>query len=214
MKGETVGTKLRLHRVSSTASPYIHIAKAEYPEIVLFGEAFRLMSPVMIFAGNGIVIKNTDDGRLRVRKLSAGDHDQEQLVEQTLVAMVRAIVDLGGGYTDVVQAITEARDHGSLDCKVAFSAMPKPGRRLDRDSDEDAVGADEDVAPDDPSPASGDLDDQGELPLANEDEADNGTMGLSSISDTTGLDEADLEGLLLFDEDLDRPAAVIDQLHP
>ena len=49
--------------------------------------------------------------------------------------MIRAIVRLGGGYAEVVQALQEARQGGYLDAKVVVNAMARPDRAYHRGED-------------------------------------------------------------------------------
>ncbi len=47
--------------------------------------------------------------------------------------MIRAIVELGGTYPDVVQALQQAKADGALPSRFEVDALPQPGRRYDRD---------------------------------------------------------------------------------
>jgi hypothetical protein len=64
--------------------------------------------------------------------------------------VVRAIVELGGTYPDVVQALQQAKNDGALASRFEVDALPQPGRAYDRHaadfSSEDA-GAIEDDEP-------------------------------------------------------------------
>jgi hypothetical protein len=57
--------------------------------------------------------------------------------------MIRAIVRLGGGYAEVVQALHEARQGGYLDAKVVVNAMARPDRKYHGDEDPTATNPDE-----------------------------------------------------------------------
>ena len=46
--------------------------------------------------------------------------------------MVRAIVELGGTYPDVVQALQQAAQDGALASRFRVDALPQPGRQYDR----------------------------------------------------------------------------------
>ena len=59
---------------------------------------------------------------------------------------MRTMVELGGSYTDVVSAITQARQRGSLKARVAFDALPQQGRQYYLD-EEEASDADTDEDP-------------------------------------------------------------------
>ena len=53
--------------------------------------------------------------------------------------MIRAIVELGGTYPDVVQALQQAKADGALVSRFEVDALPQPGRQYDRDA-ADALG--------------------------------------------------------------------------
>jgi len=46
--------------------------------------------------------------------------------------VIRAIVDLGGTYPDVVQALQQAKVDGALASRFEVDALPQPGRSYDR----------------------------------------------------------------------------------
>jgi hypothetical protein len=47
--------------------------------------------------------------------------------------VIRAIVELGGTYPDVVQALQQAKASDSLAGRLEVDALPEAGRRYDRD---------------------------------------------------------------------------------
>ena len=49
--------------------------------------------------------------------------------------LIRTIVKLGGGYSEVVQCLEEARKAGCLEGRLAVEALPRPNRRFYRDDD-------------------------------------------------------------------------------
>jgi hypothetical protein len=142
IRGQVLGEEFYLHVVSSTGPGLVHVAKTERPEIVLFGSEHQLREPVVVFAGSEIVVRSDPGGGLRLRRLTAGEEDQEVRVSAELEEMIRGIVDLGGGYPEVVQAISEAKSTGALPSRLEFSAMPELGRVYHRDADEEAGGGD------------------------------------------------------------------------
>ena len=133
IRGQVVDDKFFFHVVSAGGPPLVHIAKHERPEIVLFGADHALREPVVLFAGNEIVIRSNDSGGLTLKQLTAGEDDRALQVELDLAKMVGAIVELGGGYPEVVQAIGEAKSTGALLSRLEFSALPELGRIYTRD---------------------------------------------------------------------------------
>jgi hypothetical protein len=136
IRGQIVQGKLFLHTVSSEGTPLVHVAKHERPEIVLFGSEHPLYEPVVLFAGTEIVVKSNDAGGLTLRKLTSGDDDPEIKVAAQVGDMVRGIVELGGGYPEVVQAISEAKSTGALQSRLEYSAIPEAGRTYQREANE------------------------------------------------------------------------------
>jgi len=137
VRRETLGDEFRLHAVPVGSGAMVHVSKSDSPEIVVFGEEVKLNAPLVAFAGKRIVVRSTDEGQILVRQLTdTDDGDRQLIVDPDVTTVVRAIVELGGKYADVVEALAEARSKGSLDCRLDFGAIPRPGRKLYRDRDE------------------------------------------------------------------------------
>jgi hypothetical protein len=136
VRGESLGGGFAYHEISSEGTPMIHLSKLQRPEIVLFGQHQKLVPPAFLFAGKEIMIKGTEDGRIRLIRFTNGDQeDQQETCDAEVDSMIRGIVRLGGGYAEVVQALQEARQGGYLDAKVVVNAMAQPGRTYHRGED-------------------------------------------------------------------------------
>ncbi len=224
VRGTVLGGQFQFHTVDSAAEPLLHIAKSERPEIVIFGSKIHLQHPVMLFAGKQIAIRSTDDGRIRVRRLSANEDDQQRIVSDELSDVIRAIVELGGKYTDTVEAISAAKRHNNLPCRLEFSALPTTGRTLRREDTELAAA---------PPNATKLLPSQDEFAVATEPAASQAPPAADRLGavdrdlprpaspavpgEVKFVDEDDLSGLILFDdEDLSGAglAPVIQQIDP
>jgi len=133
IRGEKMAGRFFMHQVGSEGPPLVHISKQDRSEIVLFGDSIPLTSPVILFGGERITVRDTVDGRMKVKRLSDGeDQDQQMVVDATLPEVLRAVSELGARYTDIVDIIGQAKRNGCLDCRVAYSALPKDGRTFDR----------------------------------------------------------------------------------
>ncbi len=144
VRGESLGGKFAYHVLDSDGPPMVHIAKVQRPEIVVFGQGQKLVPPAFLFAGRDIMIKGTEDGRLRLVRFGVADQeDQEETCEAAVDPLIRAIVRLGGGYAEVVQALHEARQGGYLDAKVVVNALAHPNRTYRRGEVPDRAGPDE-----------------------------------------------------------------------
>jgi len=138
--GEYLGEKFHYHQLTTEGPPLVHIALSHRPEIVLFGREHNLRHPVVLFAGNKIVIRSADDGALTVTKVSAGEEDREKRCSTKLDDVIRTAVDLGAEYVEVVQLLRGAKDNDSLVARLEFGALPKVGRTYQRGKRDEASG--------------------------------------------------------------------------
>ena len=70
----------------------------------------------------------------------AGRLQQQEAPEaetRTYADVIRTIADLGGSYADVKHSIDEAKSREYLTSRVVVDALPKPGRRYYRESEDD-----------------------------------------------------------------------------
>jgi hypothetical protein len=110
----------------------VHVTQSHLPEIVLFGKDQHFHLPLVLDAGKNTLVKGLDNGNIRVSRFSAGAEPQQREVSTRVDEVIRAIVDLGGTYPDVVQALQQAKVDGSLVSRMEVDALPEPGRRYDR----------------------------------------------------------------------------------
>jgi flagellar basal body P-ring protein FlgI len=136
-KGEVLAARFRYHVLASDAEPVIHLTRSRVPEIVLFGHEQKLKVPrelTMLKAGKNIMIAPLESGELR-----AGRYDTQETVYEVFSPevdkLIRAIVKLGGGYSDVIECLQEAKQKGCLPGRLAVEAMPKANRKFYRDDD-------------------------------------------------------------------------------
>lgn len=141
--GLNMKDQFTLHVLPTSGVPMVHVARSKTPEIVLFGKGQMLQLPLSIEAGNEIMINSTREGQLVLAKYAVGEPDQRRMVTPQVEEVIRAIVDLGGTYPDVVQALQEAKAAGVLTSRFEVDALPKAGRTYDR-------AATTDGAPDEP----------------------------------------------------------------
>ena len=146
VRGEMLEDALVLHLIPSQGEPMIHVRRTERPEIVLFGQEICFQTPAAVFAGPRILIKSEDSGRLKISRFSLGKDDVSEYCTTQVADVIRTMVKLGGNYADVVAALTQAKQRGVLTARVAFDALPRPGRQyyLDQETpDETDAGISE-----------------------------------------------------------------------
>ena len=59
-----------------------------------------------------------------------GKTTQQRIVSTNVEEVIRAIVDLGGTYPDVVQMLEQAKESGALESRFRVNALPEVGREL------------------------------------------------------------------------------------
>lgn len=157
VKGEILGDEFHYHVLDVGGPPMIHVTRNRLPEIVVFGADQRLNGTFAIDAGNEIMITRRDGNEISVSKYTVGAADQKRIVSNRVDDVLRAVVDLGGTYPDIVQALQEAKNCGALSSRFEVDALPEAGRTFDRLADlpdrPDGNGeTTEKASPDSPSP--------------------------------------------------------------
>ena len=140
VQGENLNDVFALHVVPTNAPAMVHIRKTEKPEIVIFGSEIQLLTPFVASAGKEIMLTGSGQ-KIKVTRFGAAE-DQTVICPNNLTEILRAIVHVGGDYAEVVRFVnnvTKRTDNGqpSLDCRVEFDAIPKTGRKFNRDRDSD-----------------------------------------------------------------------------
>jgi hypothetical protein len=121
--------------IPSAAPPMVHFSMTRRPEVVLFGQDHPMVPPAFLFAGTEIMVKGLQNGQMRVSRFRVGREEEETLtVDASANAMIRAIAHMGGGYAEVLQAVSEAKDSGYLESKVVINALARPNRSYRRSS--------------------------------------------------------------------------------
>ncbi len=138
VRGEQLG-EFSYHLLDVGGPPMIHVTRNRRPEVVVFGPDQRLNTPLVLNAGNQIMITNSPTGEVSVSKFTVGESDQKRVVSARIDAVIRAIVELGGTYPDVVQALQEAKQTGALSGRFEIEALPEAGRRFERATDDALV---------------------------------------------------------------------------
>jgi len=168
--GQRTAGGFSFHVLRTEGPPMIHATRNRRPEIVLFGQGQRFLTPLAVDAGNQIMVTSVPGKEeIAVSRFSVNEADQRRVVSTDVDAVIRAIVDLGGTYPDVVQAIQEAKAAGALQARFEIEALPEAGRAYDRTagrtpSNEESPGA----APRDGGPLSERADSASAAPAAGE----------------------------------------------
>ena len=132
VKGEMLGDQFHYHVLDVAGPPMIHVTHNRLPEVVVFGRGQKLLTPLSLGAGNAIMINSAGGDEIAVSKYSVDGGDQKRIVSNKVDDVIRAIVDLGGTYPDVVQALQQAKASGALASRFEIDAIPEAGRTYRR----------------------------------------------------------------------------------
>jgi len=144
VKGELLGKEFRYHVLDVGGQPMIHVTRNRVAEIVLFGPGQQLLTPLAVNAGNEIMVTSQGGDQITVSKFSVTEGDQKRTVSTRVDEVIRAVVELGGTYPDVVQALQEAKNSGALPSRFEVDALPEAGRAYDRIAESGTAGGKQD----------------------------------------------------------------------
>ena len=147
VQGETLGG-FNYHVLSTNGPPMIHVTRSFRPEIVIFGHEQSLRTPLAIEAGNNILINASEGEEITVSRFVVGQADQKRIVSTKVDDVIRAIVELGGTYPDVVLALQQAKTAHALTGRLEVDAVPAGGRRYHRKENEQEPDEVENGGPD------------------------------------------------------------------
>jgi flagellar basal body P-ring protein FlgI len=138
VRGEVFGDQFHYHLLDVSGPAMIHVTHSRLPELVLFGKDQEFKTPFTLCAGNQIIVKSDEAGEITVSKFAVKEADQKRFVSKKIDEVVRAIVELGGTYPDVVEALQEAKATGALTSRFEVDALPEAGRTYERVAETDA----------------------------------------------------------------------------
>ena len=145
IKGEDLGGKFSFHVLNTAGEPMIHVTRSFRAEVVMFGPGQQLSLPVSLEAGKSIVVNGREGDQVTVSRFAVGEADQKRVVSTHVEDVIRAIVDLGGNYPDVVQFLQQAKASHKLSCRLEVDALPNPDRRYEHPNAEVAVAGTDDT---------------------------------------------------------------------
>lgn len=122
-----------LHPIESSAKALIHLTRRKQPEIVVFDERQEFQLPLVLRAGNRIVVRGSSAGDgVVVKRIAVGEAPRERTVSRRVVEVIKAASDLGAQYPDVVEMLIQAKNQHNLPGEIAIDELPRPGRTYRR----------------------------------------------------------------------------------
>ena len=81
------------------------------------------------------MVRRLDGQRLKITRFMSGQPDQVETCSRELGSLVRGIVNVGGGYSELLQGLQEAKKKGYLGARMLVGARPRKGRTYYRVED-------------------------------------------------------------------------------
>jgi flagellar basal body P-ring protein FlgI len=128
IRGENLSGQFSYHVLNTAGPPMVHVTRSYRPEVVLFGHEQRLETPFVLEAGKSILVKGVAPDTVTVSKFVVGQPDQKRQVTNKVDDVIRAVVELGGMYPDVVQVLQQAKSSHALAGRFEVDALPDGGR--------------------------------------------------------------------------------------
>jgi Flagellar P-ring protein len=128
VRGEWARRAYSIHEVNVPGPSLVHLLREGRAEVVLFGEAPKLLPPFSLTAGPGITVTaRPGDTVATVSRFSAHSegvptHEQCSLA---VADVLRKMAELGATYSDAADMLQKAHDRKALSCKLALDALPR-----------------------------------------------------------------------------------------
>ncbi|MDR3182263.1 MAG: flagellar basal body P-ring protein FlgI [Planctomycetaceae bacterium] len=136
IRGEVLGEQypFSYHGVTTNVQPMVHISLHRQPEVVLFGSDIMFRQPFSLDAGTVIFINGQTPGTVTVNRFAVSGVDEKRTVPNRVDSVIRAVVDLGGTYPDIVQMLRQADAAKVLTCRLEIDCLPQPNREYRRNN--------------------------------------------------------------------------------
>lgn len=132
VRGEQLGGQFSYHILDVAGPPMVHVTRSYRPEIVLFGANQHFKLPLVLDAGKNILVNGMSGDQVTITRFVPGEPSEKRVVSTRVDEVIRTIVELGGAYPDVVQALQQAKTDGALTSRFRIDALPDVGREYDR----------------------------------------------------------------------------------
>lgn len=130
-----------LHVLATGGDPMVHVTLRTRPEVVIFGAEQEFATPLMLAAGRSIMLTAQPGSEtVTIVRFEPNQPDQRKEVSLKVADVIRAAVDLGARYPDIVQMLAEASRQHNLPTRLATDSLPKAGRIYNRPQNADAKG--------------------------------------------------------------------------
>lgn len=134
VEGEMVNEQFKLHMVDSKKRPMIHLTQQKKAEVVIYGLDQRFKTPLMVRAGQNILVTALEGGeQVKISKHTVRE-DEQKIVPNRVYDVIKAIGELDGSYPDVAQMLVQANHQSNLEGNIGIDQLPMAGRYYERPS--------------------------------------------------------------------------------
>jgi hypothetical protein len=127
VRGQRCKHAYMLHEVVVPGPAMIHLLREGRSEVVLFGEAPKLVAPFSLMAGNITVTARKDDAVATISMFStkSGGTPNHVQCSMNVAEVLRQLATFGATYADAAEILQKADDRRALSCPLVFDALPK-----------------------------------------------------------------------------------------
>jgi hypothetical protein len=136
VRGETISDEFKFHVLNTNGPPMVHLTNRRKAEIVLFGSNQKFQTPLVLRAGNDILITATEGAeKVTVSRYEAGKPDRRELVSTRVADVIRAVAELDATYPDIAQMLAQADRQHNIPGELELDSVPQSGRVYYRPAD-------------------------------------------------------------------------------
>lgn len=128
VRGEVLGDGFWYHVIPTSGEPMVHLSRSRRPEVVLFG-AEQTLETDFVYVGNGWTVKGIDENHIKVSHYAVDSDPTHEVVSNRLDEVIRTMAKHDGGYLDIVEVLKKAKESQTINARLVFDAVPKPGRK-------------------------------------------------------------------------------------
>lgn len=122
-----------VHLVESPNEPAIHVSSRRQPEVVIFGVDQQFEAPLVMRAGQDVIIQCPDNGnKVKLSLIVPGKPNRELYSTLHVADVIAAAAELGAEYPAIVEMLVQAQKQRNLDGMLAFDQLPQAGRVFER----------------------------------------------------------------------------------
>jgi hypothetical protein len=131
-KGPVRDEPFRLYLVDCDGPPIVHVSRNLHAEIVLFGHGQKLLTPVVLGAGGGVLLNaSVGDDRVQISRITHDTLDQPDsrvVAPLDIAAVIKEATRVGATYPEIVAILAGAAKQKNLPGPLVVDAIPLPDK--------------------------------------------------------------------------------------